>query len=330
MSDPHGTAASGGPGEPREPRHWAQFGETTFVAGIWLLYALHRVAGRWLFRSAMFPVVLVHWLSRPALRRDSLDYLRRVHAQTGRAAPTWRDSVAHVALFADTMLDKLLAMAGRYPAERVSVDGKDEVLAHLRTGQGVVLATAHIGCLELCRALAGRMPGLRLNVLVHTRHAQSFNRILDRLQGADAIADGASVRLIEVTGIDPALAMQLAERIAAGECIVIAGDRVPVNSGRTLTLPFLGAPARFPIGPYLIAGLLKCPLFFMGCVHEGRGYALRFERLADRIALPRGDREGAMTAPALAYVDALTRCLRRSPHDWFNFFPFWNAPDVES
>ncbi len=323
MNAPRAATASG------ESRHWAQVGETTFVAGIWLLYALHRVAGRLLFRVAMGPIVLLHWLSRPALRRDSLDYLRRLHAVTGRSAPTWRDSLAHVACFADTMLDKLLAMAGRYPTARVRSEGHEAVLAHLRTGQGVVLATAHIGCLELCRALAAEMPGFRVNVLVHTRHAQRFNRILDRLQRGSAAADGAAVRLIEVTDIHPALAMQLAERVAAGECVAIAGDRVPVRSGRTLTLPFLGAPARFPIGPYLIAGLLKCPLYFMGCVHEDRGYALRFERLADRIPLPRGGRELAMTPAAEAYVDALTRCLRRSPRDWFNFFPFWNSPDVE-
>ena len=34
-------------------RHWAQIGEETFVAGIWLLYAVFRVAGRLPFRLGL-------------------------------------------------------------------------------------------------------------------------------------------------------------------------------------------------------------------------------------------------------------------------------------
>lgn len=310
------------------PRHWAQLGESTFVTGIWLLYGVHRLFGRWPFRLLMAPVVALHWALRPALRRHSLEYLRQWHASgpPSSRAPGWRHSLAHVALFADTLLDKLLAMAGRYPLQQVRSEGHQQVLDHLKSGQGAVLATAHIGCLELCRALAEQMPDFRVNVLVHTRHAQAFNRILARLQGE---ASGR-VTLIEVSDIHPAIAMQLAQKVAAGECVAIAGDRVPVGSARVLRLPFLGREAAFPIGPYLLAGLLKCPLFFMGCVHEGRGYALRFERLAERVELPRGAREQAMQAPARAYVAALTRCLRASPYDWFNFFAFWDQAHVES
>lgn len=304
-------------------RHWASLGESTFVAGIWLLYWVHRVAGRWPFRVLIVPVVGLHWALRPQLRRNSLEYLQ--HLQSSQrvwpAAPGRWNSFLHVRLFADTMLDKLLAMAGRYPAHQVRSEGHEHLLAHLRTGQGAVLATAHMGCLELCRALAGQMPGLHLNILVHTRHAQAFNRILQRLQTASS----GRVVLIEVTDIDPAMAMLLAQKVAAGECVAIAGDRVPVGSHRVLRLPFLGREAEFPIGPYLLAGLLKCPLYFMGCLHEGRGYALRFECLAERIELQRGARLEAMLPAARAFVDAVTRCLRTSPYDWFNFFAFWDS-----
>lgn len=316
------------PSAGRRPQHWAQLGESTFVLGIWLLYGVHRVAGRWPFRLLMTPVLALHWALRPALRRHSLDYLRRLQQSESPwpRRPGLRHSFAHVRLFADTLLDKLLAMAGRYPLQHLRSEGHEQVLRHLATGQGAVLATAHMGCLELCRALAEQMPGFHVNVLVHTRHAQAFNRILARLQGEVS----GRVRLIEVSDINPAVAMLLAQRVAAGECVAIAGDRVPVGSARVLRLPFLGQEAAFPIGPYLLAGLLKCPLFFMGCIHEGRGYALRFERLAEQVTLPRGAREQAMLAPARAYVAALTRCLRASPYDWFNFFAFWDQAHDES
>ncbi|GAA0760465.1 acyltransferase [Ideonella azotifigens] len=301
-------------------RHWAQMGETTFVAGIWLLYGLHRIAGRRGFRLLMWPVVLVHWLTRPTLREASLDYLRRQQT-TNRLwphEPGWRQGLQHVALFAETMLDKLLAMAGRYPAGKVRLDGAEAVAQQALSGGGGVLVTAHIGCLELCRAMAQRQPAFKLNVLVHTRHAQAFNRILQRLQ------PGAALNLIEVSEITVATAMLLAGKLAAGEFVAIAGDRVPLHGGRTVTVDFLGSPAPLPIGPYVLASLLKCPLYFLGCLHEGDGYAMHFERLAEQVLLPRKQRETALAEHAARYAECLARLLRRSPYDWFNFYRFWD------
>ena len=61
-------------------KHWADMGEHSFVAGIWFLYWIHRLTGRWVFRVCMAPAVLIHWLARPALRHASLQYLQRLHA----------------------------------------------------------------------------------------------------------------------------------------------------------------------------------------------------------------------------------------------------------
>lgn len=311
---------------PQLARHWAQMGESTFVVGIWLLYWVHRLTGRWLFRVCMAPVVLVHWLANPSLRAASLQYLQRMQASQAMfdRSPGWAQGLSHVALFAETMLDKLLAMAGHYPNERVASHGNEAVYEAALSGQGGILVTAHIGCLELCRALADQQPGFRLNVLVHTRHARAFNAVLQRLN------PNAGVNLIEVTEIGVPTALLLAEKVAAGEYIAIAGDRVPVLQSKTVQVDFLGHPAPLPVGPYVLASLLKCPLYLLGCVHEGRGYGVYFERLAERVELPRARREAALQAYAQQFADALTRLLRRSPYDWFNFFPFWEQASHDS
>lgn len=298
-------------------RHWAVMGESTFVAGIWLLFGVHRLLGRTVFRLLLWPIVSFYWLARPALREHSLSYLRRMQPSAG-----WREGLMHVRLFAETMLDKLLAIAGRYPLAHVQTRGAEAVHAQAQRGQGAVLITAHIGCLELCQALAETHPGLKVNVLVHTRHAQSFNRILTRLKPQ------RGVKLIEVTELDMGLTLKLAERVAAGEFLAIAGDRVPVRGSQTVRIPFLGSEADFPVGPYLIAGLLGCPLYLMLSLHEGRGYALEFELLAERVLLPRRAREAVLAGHARRFADALAERLRRSPYDWFNFYAFWDRFDV--
>lgn len=294
-------------------RHWAAMGESTFVAGIWLLFGVHRLLGRTAFRLLLWPVVLGYWLARPSLRAHSLGYLRRLQPDAG-----WREGMAHVRLFAETMLDKLLAMAGRYPMDRVQERGAEALHQQAKAGRGAVLVTAHTGCLELCQALAETRPDFKVNVLVHTRHAESFNRILRRLH------PHAGVDLIEVTDLDMALVLRLADKVAAGEFLAIAGDRVPVRGSKTVRVPFLGSDADFPVGPYLIAGLLGCPLFLMLSLHEGRGYALEFEKLADTVHLPRRAREAALADHARRFADALAARLHRSPYDWFNFYAFWD------
>ncbi len=301
-------------------QHWAEMGENTFVLGIWLLYWVHRLLGRWPFRLCLYPVVLLHWAAKPALRASSMQYLARLEQATGALCrpPVWQDSVRHVMLFAETMLDKLLAVSGRYQFAQVRSVGSEVLYQAALAGQGGVIVTAHMGCLELCRVLAERKRGLKLNVLVHTRHAVRFNKLLKRLNPNNELT------LLEVTEISPATAVLLAEKVAAGEYVAIAGDRIPVFASQTVTTDFLGHPAPFPVGPYVLASLLKCPLYLLGCIHENEGYTLHFERLAEQVQLPRGRREAAMADYAGRYATALTALVRRSPFDWFNFFPFWD------
>ncbi len=299
--------------------HWARMGETTFVAGIRFLCLVERGLGRWPFRLCLAPVVLAHWVGNGVARRASLEYLRRLQSSCrpfDREPGAWM-SLCHFLRFAETLLDKLLASRGRYPPEKVRVE-REVMLAQLARGEGGVIVTAHIGCLELCQVLADSVPDFHLTVLVHTTHAEEFNRLLRKLN------PDAKVRLQEVTALDAALAYQLGERVCRGEFVAIAGDRVPVHGSRSVRVPFLGRPAPFPVGPYVLASALGCPLFAMACTHEGAGYRLGFERFEERVLLPRATRDAVLAAHAGRFAGWLEAQLRRSPLDWFNFFPFWD------
>ncbi|MGC4027639.1 MAG: glycosyltransferase [Steroidobacteraceae bacterium] len=306
-------------GRPRQGGHWASISENTWVGGIGFLLLVHRWLGRWPFRVAVFPVVFVNWLLRPALRRASMDYLRRIESRRPQGRkPTLLLSLRHVMNFAETVLDKLLAAGGRFPVDRVSMEGREELYLALASGRGAVIVTAHMGCLELCQHMAEARGTVALNILVHTRHAEKFNRILRRLN------PHTQARFVEVTDFGPDLAMRLADRIAAGECVIIAGDRVPVTGGAMLAMPFLGQEACFPVGPYVLAGLYECPVFFLCCIREGGGYVIHFDRLAGQVSLPRQERSAKLAEHVGAYVGALEAMLVRSPLDWFNFFDFWS------
>ncbi|MBE0474875.1 acyltransferase [Rhodoferax sp.] len=305
-------------------RHWAQIGESTFVTGIWLLYGVHRLFGRVPFLVCMYPVVAYYWATSRVARQASMEYLKLAHHYLGvpTSAPGWRAVLRHFLSFAATLLDKTLITSGRYRFDHVRFEGLDAMLKRVQRREGGIFITAHMGCLELCQALADRESGLHVNVLVHTRHAELFNRILRKLNPK------SGVTLMQVTEFNLGTAILLAKKVAAGEYVAIAGDRVPVTIGahNTLKVDFLGRPAVLPIGPYIIASLLKCPLFWMGCIREGDGHVVVFELLAQHVYLPRRQRAAAATVLAQQYVARVEALLRRAPFEWFNFFPFWDQP----
>ncbi len=300
--------------------HWADFGESTFVAGIWFLYWVYRILGRLPFRFFLYPVVSYYWLSRPVARRSSMEYLQRLHASKNvfTKPPGWWQGYLHFIQFGETLLDKLLAIGGNYPTDKVSFTGREIIWKGLATGKGCLIVTAHMGCVELMQSASTWKKGFKVNVLVHTAHATSFNRILNRINR------DAGVNFLQVTDFNAPTAMMLADRIAAGEVIAIAGDRIPTSGDRIVNAEFLGKQAPFPAGPYLIASLLSCPAYAMACIRNGSGYAMKAEKLADGVALPRGQRNAMIEDQAKCYAGWLEQRVAESPFDWFNFFPFWD------
>lgn len=304
------------------PKHWAHVGESTFVAGMWFLYGVHRLMGRLPFLACLYPVVLYYWATRREARQASFEYLSRMQARHGSlgSLPGRRHTLRHFLSFADTLLDKMLAMSGG--SGRLRVVGHEPLLRMIERGEGAMLITAHVGCLELCQAIAELRGSFRLTVLVHTAHAERFNRMLSRLR------PDSGVSLMQVSDVTPATAVLLSDKVARGELIAIAGDRVPLQPGANTTTwaPFLGRAAPFPAGPYVLASLLKCPLYAMLCLRESGGHAVYFEPLAQRVELPRATRAQALARHADVFASRLEARLAQAPYEWFNFFSFWEQP----
>lgn len=302
-----------------DTRHWAAINEASFVAGMRLLFWVCRVFGRWPFRVVLYPVLLWYVATQGRARRVSGDYLRRVGAPAGLLGV-----LRHFGAFAEAILDKMLLWGGLFDFSRVSVHGAEPLLQRIRERKGALLVCAHLGNLDLCRALSLRTPGLKITVLVHTRHAEAFNNMLAKLDPR------SQLNLMQVTEMTPAMAMALSERIAQGEFVVIAGDRVPVSENPRVALaPFLGQTAAFPVGPYVMASVLGCPLYTMFATRQGEHYELHFERLRETVSLPRRERDAALAELAGDYAARLERHVRRAPLEWFNFYDFWHLPGSE-
>lgn len=300
---------------PRDARHWAAINEASFVGGMRLLFWVCRVFGRWPFRVVLYPVLAWYVLTQGRARRASSGYLARVGAPSG-----FMGVLRHFGAFAEAILDKMLLWGGLYDFGQVRIHGAEPLWNMIQERRGALLVCAHLGNLDLCRALSLRTPGLKINVLVHTRHAQAFNDMLAKLDPR------SQLNLMQVTEMTPAMAMALSERIGRGEFVVIAGDRVPVSDNPRVALaPFLGQDAAFPVGPYVMAAVLGCPMYAL----FANGHELHFEPLRERVTLPRRGRDAALAELAAQYAARLEHHARRAPLEWFNFYDFWHLPGTE-
>jgi predicted LPLAT superfamily acyltransferase len=300
-----------------DPAHWSALAERGLYWGLRLGAFLYGVLGRRGSMVLLSPVVLYFHLTGSEQRRASRDFLRRA---LGRDVG-FRDSHAHFRSFMGRALDTFAGWAGKLPPGSVVEADVEALRVAEASRDGALFIICHHGNIDVTRATLDPETRRRLLVLVHTHHARNYNRVLKEFNPE------AAVNTFQVTDMGPDTAIAMKERIEQGDWLFIAGDRTPVGGGqRVSTVPFLGAPAPFSQGPYILAALLGCPVYLMFCRREGARFRLSVERFAERIELPRGRRDEALAAYAARYAGRLEAQALADPYQWYNFFDFWAPP----
>lgn len=310
-----------------QPRHWSQINEAGALWGMRLLLWCFHWFGRGFFRVLLYPVIAYYFLLRREARAASLDFLSRVHQRQPderEQRPSWRrygESFRHFLTYGELLLDKLAVWEGDFDG-RITMHGRPMLLAEIAAKRGAVLLVSHLGNTEICQALAEQLGVARVNVLVHTRHAEKFNQLMAAREQA------ARVRLVQVSTMSSATAIMLEQCLRRGEFVAIAADRTPLPEGgdvstRQVCSEFLGASADFPQGPFVLAALLQRPVYFMCCVKGDSGYDIHVELLAKQVAMNRRNRAASLSGVVQQYARRLEFYTRRYPLQWGNFYDFW-------
>ena len=113
---------------------------------------------------------------------------------------------------------------------------------------GCFLFGAHLGSFEVVRAAGRHMADVRISLVMYEDNARKTNAVLNAINPALAI---------DIIGLGkPGSMLAVKDRLDDGHLVGLLADR-SLESERRMAIPFLGAPARFPVGPFRMAAMLR-------------------------------------------------------------------------
>jgi len=298
--------------------HWTQRPEGGGRFAIALIRNFALLCGRGAARLVLYPITLYFFLRRRPERRASRAFLARALDRR----PTAWDGLRHIHYFASTILDRVFLLAESFRRFDIRVHGLEQLETEMARGRGVLLLGAHIGSFEALRVLSLERPEINVRVVLDKRQTPAMTDLLHALN--PRIAAG----VIDASGGGTSVVLALKEAADQGHLIAILADRARPQEP-TRHVPFFGQPAPFPIAPYLIASALEVPsVLCFGLYRGGNRYDLHFECFAERIAIPRREREAHLLQLLRHYTQRLEHYTRLDPYNWFNFYDFWEIHDA--
>jgi len=296
-----------------DERAWTERPERSNLVLLRLMVWISLHLGRAVGRLVLHGIAGYFFVFAPGARRASADYLRRVLGRRPALAERYR----HLFDFASTIHDRIYLLNDRFDLFDIDIVGEDAVRAALSGGRGALLIGSHLGSFEVLGAVGRRYAEHPVSMLVFEGNARMINATLA------AINPAATRDIVPLGRLDSLLVAK--DKVDAGHLVGILADRsFGDDAGRDCA--FLGAPAPFPLGPWRIAAMLRCPVLFMtGLYLGGNRYRVHFELLADFSQLERSGRDTAIAAAQRAFVGRLEDHCRAAPFNWFNFFDFWQG-----
>ena len=187
-----------------------------------------------------------------------------------------------------------------------TIEGVEPVLEILRSGQGMIMITAHCGNWEWL-ACSFALYGVPVSVLQRERNEAELNELITGIRA------GSGIRTIDRGSTSAARQMIQALR-NGGALAFLIDQSVRVES---VQVPFFGRDALTPIGPARLAIRTGTPISISFIERrDGRQY-IRFQ---PPIQTARGDDPVALTALLTAAIEDQ---IRRVPEQWVWMHDRW-------
>lgn len=236
--------------------------------------------------------------------------------------------------FSITVLEKVECWIKNVNRRRMHFQNDDvqDLIDTVNGGQGAFIFISHLGNSEILRhfssindiALKRDIP---VAVLMDLDSTSNFTQTLKKFN-PDFIKN-----IVNVRDITPATMMHLEDVIAQGGLVVSAGDRISKTvSNRFIECDFLGKKAPWSYGVFLLAMLLKSPVYYMFGLRKkalsfNREYDLYVTKSNVNLECGRRERDSRIVELCKEFVQNLEKMCIENPFQWFNFYDFWKIPE---
>jgi predicted LPLAT superfamily acyltransferase len=280
--------------------------------GIWIFMQIIRFAGPFPAYPLLFMVTLYYTLKDKKASSSLNSYYKALGIPF-----TFAVRYKHFVNFGMSIIDRLAFLAGPQPRFTWDCVGEDLFEKALAKGKGLILLSAHTGNWEI----AGNLLNARISVPVNLVMVQNEQEAIQKVFSRATSSRKVNIIPLSDGGLSTMIAIR--EALRRNEIVCFMGDRLRAGEDFRM-VPFLGTPAKFPVGAFSIAVATNAPMCTVFAFKKGlRTYHYRAFDLAVLADVPRPDRQKRIMEALTFYVTLLEKRIKEFPDQWYNFFDFW-------
>ena len=213
--------------------------------------------------------------------------------------------------FAEVVIDKFAMYAGK--RFKIEIDGFENFSRLVDEKDGFVLLSSHIGNYEIA-GYTLRTEKKHLNALVYAGEKASV------MANRNKLFSETNISMIAIKG-DMSHLFEINNALSNGDIVSMPADRIS-GSNKSIELDFLGANAKFPKGPFVVATSRGLNVLAVSVMKKSlKKYKIYVTPLTYNKEAGRNEQIQELSK---AYVAELGKRVREYPTQWYNYFEFWS------
>ncbi|MBQ6027135.1 MAG: hypothetical protein IJL21_01100 [Alphaproteobacteria bacterium] len=225
--------------------------------------------------------------------------------------PTTFSPARHIRCFADSLVDKMVAMCDKKNRIQFVVqEDADwrEFQNLIKQKMGAFLICGHVGNIGALSAFPGGQD-IKIHAFQQVRQSGVFYRFIS----AHSVRPNTIIHAVEDMNVGTA--GEMFDSLANGELVMMAGDRVSAATpGKTIHAQIIGRDCELPMGVFRFARAMSHPVFAVALLNIGaEKYKLVIKKLDDK----------NVHNMANGFAEFLESAAIAAPTQWFNFYDFF-------
>lgn len=285
---------------------------------------------RWFSYIIVFPVSFFFFIFSKRARNEAKYYQNVLREYTNGEVPKRISAYKQIFSFAMCIVEKLDGWLGRFDYDKLIKHDDDlpVILDQLASGKGAFVIGSHLGNMELLRSISslntlGVEKHVDVTAIMEMDATSQFNNVLK------TVDPNVQMNLIDAKNIGPETICLIEEKIDEGGLVFVAADRTSASARkRVLRHKFLGKDAEFPYGVFMMAALLKVPVYYIFGMRDKSvtlfpKHHIYVEKSTVDLDCERNEREQRINDLCLEFIGKLEKFVQLYPFQWYNFHNFW-------